>query len=228
MRLLLRLGWRRPSSCTRPVLASRLGEVTYLIGPTQRRRCSSTSKTGLAQRELTTTRCRHCTARPAQGYRKSRLASQAHARARAQRKAAGRCGRIATCKTSWMDSVATRGRLSRCWVRPQRIAPESESATAVQVERGRVFGEALLEPSGSGDDGRRMVDRLIELSSHAFRGHRGRRSQRPPSAGDCALLVYGWLQAFGYATRRCRAATLAGGKKPPPVVRHARRRAGSD
>jgi hypothetical protein len=76
------------------------------------------------------------------------------------------------------------------------FAPEAESATAVQVERGVVFAQAMIDPR-TPDLGSR-VNRLIELStsdrltSMAVVDRSGHH--RPVYRG---LLVYSWLQAFG-------------------------------
>ncbi len=74
------------------------------------------------------------------------------------------------------------------------LEPRSESATAVQVERGLVFPRVLLE---SGASTGAFVDRLIEIASSDrlstmavvdAKGHH-RPVYRP-------LLVYSWLQTF--------------------------------
>lgn len=77
---------------------------------------------------------------------------------------------------------------------PSRFPPASESATAVQVERGIVFPQALLDRAAAGSS---FVERLIELGSSdrlatmavVDRSGRHRPVYRP-------LLVYSWLQAF--------------------------------
>jgi hypothetical protein len=76
----------------------------------------------------------------------------------------------------------------------ENFSPQSESATAIQVERGIIYPLAMRKPPGNLDSAARLIeiansDRLNTIAVVDHSGH-----HRPVYRG---LLVYSWLQAFG-------------------------------
>lgn len=100
-----------------------------------------------------------------------------------------------TDQTQILDSYRRYAGLIRSLIRSaQPFMPDSESTTAVQVERGIVFPMAMLDPV---ECDRSSVGRLIELSNL----DRLPRVAVIDSSGHHrpvyrAALVYSWLQAF--------------------------------
>jgi hypothetical protein len=99
-----------------------------------------------------------------------------------------------------MDTVAEFRRyadLIASMIARAQFAPEAESATAVQVERGVIFPRAVLDPSLPDAS---PVERLIELSTSprlASIAVVDRSGHHRPVYR--ALLVYAWLKAFQIA-----------------------------